>query len=851
MVTDQRIQHASARTRRRLDSGWHVVRTAAGAVTAPEQLDTFAHAWQDASVPGTVAAALRAAGGWDWTCTDNLDVSDWWYRCQFSAARAAEETSHILRLCGLATIADVWLNGEHLLHSENMFVEHAVEVTSRLRDQNELVIRCSSLSTELAKRRPRGRWRTWLAEPQQLRWFRTTFLGRMPGWSSSPQPVGPWRPVVLEQREHADILSATVHPHVHGTTGVVDVAMTVRPIGQKAVTQCICTINGEQTTMPVNREGDVVTIQGQLRIADVQLWWPHTHGGQPLYDVTATLHIGEQSITVDLGRIGFRNVVLDQANAGFQLIVNDVPVFCRGACWSTVDVVGLTGTPDQYRDALTLARNAGMNMIRVGGTMIYEEDAFYDLCDELGILVWQDFMFSNMDYPFADERFLATVHEEVTQFLHRVQGRPCMAILCGNNEIEQQTAMLGLPRELWTNPFFQETLSKWCAELCPGVPYWPSSPSGGVFPFHVNAGDAHYFGYGPYLRTFDDVRTSGVRFASETLAFANIPEASTLDLIPGGARGAGHHPGWKAGVPRDNGSGWDFEDVRDHYVEQLFAVHPAQLRYGDPERYLALGRIASGEVMSRAIGAWRRQSSMCSGALIWFYRDLRPGAGWGVLDATGAPKAAYYFVRRACQPIAVILSDDGLNGVHTEMVNDTAIPLDITLRVTLYRHGAQQVSTGTVELHIPKHGKIGVAAESVLEGGTFVDSSYAYRFGPPNHDVIVAVLTDRATGAILGETYYFPIGFPRVISTACTPQATAVPLADGTYQLEIQSDILAVAVAIEAEGFRPDDNYFHVEPGVRRVVVMRPSTPDQQRRGTLSGTVTPLNAHHPTRIVVQ
>jgi beta-mannosidase len=588
-----------------------------------------------------------------------------------------------------------------------------------------------------------------------------------------------------------------------------------------------------------------------VRVPDVELWWPHTHGAQPVYPVTVTLGIGSASISVDLGQVGFRTIVLDQEQGDFTLRVNDVPIFCRGACWSTVDVVRLTGSTAEYREALTLARDAGMNMIRIGGTMIYEADAFYDLCDELGILVWQDFMFSSMDYPVADETFSATVHEEVTQLLHRLQGRPCVAVLCGNNEVAQQAAMLGVPRELWTNSFFQKTLPDRCAELCPDIPYWPSSPSGGLFPFHVNAGDAHYFGYGPYLRPFDDVRTSGVRFASETLAFANVPETSTMALIPGGAKGAGHHPGWKAGVPRDNGSAWDFEDVRDHYVEQLFAVRPTQLRYADPERYLALGRVASGEVMARTIGAWRRRGSGCHGALIWFYRDLRPGAGWGILDATGAPKAAYYYTRRACQPITVILSDDGLNGVHVDAVNDTAVPVDAQLRVTLYRHGAQRVATGTTDLVIPPRDVVDVAAESVLEGGTFLDSSYAYRFGPPNHDLIVAVLTERTTGAVLGDAYHFPLGFAAVMLSVPALEATAVQLDDGTYRVEIGSESLALAVAVEAEGFRPDDNYFHLEPGMRRTVILRLCRTGQRDVGALSGTVTPLNTRHSTRIVVQ
>ena len=122
------------------------------------------------------------------------------------------------------------------------------------------------------------------------------------------------------------------------------------------------------------------------------------------------------------------------------------------------------------------------------------------------------------------------------------------------------------------------------AEHAGTVPYWPSSPSGGALPFHVNAGDGHYFGYGPYLRPASDVRASAVRFASETLVSSNVPEPSFVDRMSCGAAGAGHHPDWKRGVPRDNGSGWDFEDVRDHYVKEIFNVDPVAVRYSAHDR---------------------------------------------------------------------------------------------------------------------------------------------------------------------------------------------------------------------------------------------------------------------------
>ena len=170
------------------------------------------------------------------------------------------------------------------------------------------------------------------------------------------------------------------------------------------------------------------------------------------------------------------------------MIVNGTNVFCRGACWTTPDIVTLGAGEARYNSLLALAKAAGMNMLRVGGTMTYEADAFYDACDRLGILVWQDFMFANMDYPASDAAFLRTVHEEATSNVARLRRHPSLAVLCGNSEVEQQAAMVGIPSDQPVHELFRTKLPAMCEAAAPGVPYWTSSPSGGALPFHTDSG---------------------------------------------------------------------------------------------------------------------------------------------------------------------------------------------------------------------------------------------------------------------------------------------------------------------------------------------------------------------------
>ena len=229
--------------------------------------------------------------------------------------------------------------------------------------------------------------------------------------------------------------------------------------------------------------------------------------------------------------------------------------------------------------------------------LVYESDQFLDLCDAGGILLWQDFMFANMDYPAGDAAFMDSVRLEARQQLARLQGRPSLAVVCGNSEAAQQAAMSGAGRECWAPPLFETDLKGLAQEACADVPYCPSSTHGGDFPHQPSCGVTSYYGVGAYMLPLTDARRSQVRFASECLAFANVPEAETLALLSDGGAVRCHHPRWKERVPRDLGAGWDFDDVREHYHRELFALDPAALRYADHDRYLRQARVISGEVM--------------------------------------------------------------------------------------------------------------------------------------------------------------------------------------------------------------------------------------------------------------
>jgi beta-mannosidase len=588
-------------------------------------------------------------------------------------------------------------------------------------------------------------------------------------------------------------------------------------------------VGDRETTMEVEEDAHGWRLHGALLVPRPALWWPHTHGPQPLCECVLHLQVGAERHAIPCGRVGFRRLQVCQEN-GLAVQVNGVPVYCRGACWTVADVLTPGGAEETVARDLRLARDAGANLLRVGGTLGYENDFFYRQCDELGILAWQDFAFANMDYRVDDPAFAANIETEAAYQLSRLAAHPCLAVLCGNSEVEQQAAMRGVPRDAWRNAWFGKRLPELCAAACPDAGYVPSTPSGGTLPFHVREGVAHYYGVGAYRRSVAELRRDDVKFAAECLAFANVPESEALAALTGGGLPAVHDPRWKQRVPRDTGAGWDFDDVRDFYLQQLFAVDPVAARSCDMPRYLQLSRVATGEMMAQVFAEWRSGHSRNRGALVWFFKDLWPGAGWGILDSLGIPKAGYYYLRRSWQPRQITLTDEGLNGLHLHAINETAAPLDGFVELLLLKDAQTVVARGEVPCRLPPRSQRTLVADGLLGG--FHDVTYAYRFGPPQHDVAVATLLDEQR-RVLSEAFYFVEPRPPVILPAVQLEVQTERLEDG-YRVSLCCDHLLQGVAFDVKGYLPDDNYFHLPPARRKVVRFTPRGSGGERfRATL------------------
>ncbi len=411
-------------------------------------------------------------------------------------------------------------------------------------------------------------------------------------------------------------------------------------------------------------------------------------------------------------------------------------------------------------------------------------------------------------------------------------------MLCGNSEIEQQVAMLGLDADLGRGELFGELLPALAEESGSDAVYLPSAPCGGDLPFRSDRGVANYFGVGGYRRPLEDARRAEVRFASECLAFSNVPDGAGVPV---------HDPRWKEGVPRDAGSGWDFEDVRDHYLELLYGVDPVELRSVDHDRYLDLSRAVTGEVMGATFTEWRRDASPCQGGLILWLRDLVPGAGWGLIDHDGEPKVALHHLRRALAPVAVAMTPEGLNGVDVHVANDRPEPL-------------RRPSAGGP---VPKLGAAGGGGRAGARAWPALRASGRGRGGGGALRRRGLGLPLRAAGP--GRDRRQPRGRGRAglarrsssrparptgrePASALGLGAEVAAAGDGTFELVVRSDRLAHGVRVKADGYDRSDDAFSRRAGRRAHGSPDSAQPGLPGAGSL--TLTALNLEGRVRMPI-
>jgi beta-mannosidase len=812
-----------------LNQGFEWLSTAPNAYTYPEEFEVNAQ-FRPAVVPGTVAMHIE-----DERQLSSLDAIDHWYRCIFNAPSSSDKKT-LLQFDGLLTYADVYLNGQLILQSRNAYHSHFVDITAIIKASNQLAICFRAIQSIYSAKHPRARYMTRLVNERHLRFIRTPVLGYTPGFSSATKAVGPYRPIRLISQNQLTVISSLVNTQLIGNdTGQVDLNLTLqiydkKPLAATLILADVASKTLSEITLNIDDNGNnTITLTGQLLSNSIKAYWPHTHGEPHRYLVKVKLASNSDTSILNLGFYGFKRV--ERINQDkFSLNYNGMPIFFRGACWTPMDPVSLLVSKEKLLPRLTLLRNAGINMLRIPGNMLYESDDFYALCDELGILIFQDFAFTNFDYPETED-FITSVHQEVTTFLLKHGGRPCMTVLSGGSEVAQQASMMGLVLEEVHHPLFTEHIPAIVSKLTPYLPYAISSPySSHGLPFHAGDGPCSYHGVGGYLRSFEDARAFKGQFISECLPFSNIPEDESLRKFWDGDIPPPHHPLWKEGVARDPGSGWDFSDITDFYLEKLFDVDPVKLRAIDQDRYLAYCRATVVETVETTMSIFRADSANGRAALVWNLHDLKPGAGWGYIDSLGQSKSTFYALARSAQPTTVLFIDEGLEGLAIYLAHEHHNSLPAELSISLVTDEGKIYAQNAVKVTLSPRSISRMSIDTII--GRFVDSSYAYHFGPRAFVSCVAQLKQEDDTIITQKTYTPPCETQTLVSDAGLT-AMATKIKDGEYLLTISTQSPAYYVAISIENFALENNYFHVLPGFDQQVKITNINVDAIPRGRL------------------
>ena len=664
--------------------------------------------WLPAVVPGGVHEALLAAGRIEDPYQDRnedsigwIEERHWWFRASFAASAVTSGERARLVFHGLDTVADIWLNGQELGHHENMFRSAVFDVSDRLLARNDLLLRftppLAGLGVPLAAAALQERfWALFAALAADGVSLPTDSEGgiitelkarasqrRKPpfswGWDFAPRvpSVGIWRPVELRVDRAASITGHHIRTEAIEANGSATLSALVE-VDQFATSAHLTAL--VELTAPTGRLSSIEMpvldgrAYGVFTVPQAHLWWTHDLGEPALYEVAITLLDGGKELDRITDRTGIRLITLDRSadpegGHRFRFLLNEAAVFARGANWLPADMLVGSVKAERVQALVGLASKGGMNMLRVWGGGIYEQDAFYQACDEQGVLVWQDFIFACTDYPETDPKLAAEVPPEAEYQVRRLRNHPSLALWCGNNEVQQLhgAAYQNYEPGDWGYDFFYRVLPEAVEQFDGGTPYWPGSPwgvdssEGWMAAGGSRDGDRHAWevwhgvSFGPdakqfasagearhYLRYADDKG----KFISE-FGIHSAPELATLRRY----------------VPADQlylrSAGFDHRN-KDNPKDKHNAI--LEIVTGLPEtveQYVDFTMISQAEGLKFGVEHCRRRAPHCGGALVWQFNDVWPGMSWSVVDHDLVPKAAYHYLSRAYAPVLASFRRDG------------------------------------------------------------------------------------------------------------------------------------------------------------------------------------------------
>lgn len=742
-----------------------------------------------------------------------IESEGWEYRTVFSRSDLPAQQHHSLKFHGLDTYASVYLNEELILESENMFRWYEVDISELLKEENQLRIEFESpVKKGVEKRDELG---FDLPSPsdagdEKIASF-VRKAGYQFGWDWGPRLLtnGIWKPVEIISWDELKLENFRI---------VQDTISEKKMVGkghfrfhsngtQKAILEISIPGQAKKDTLVDLKDG-MNEFSLQFSIVNPELWWPNEVGAQKLYAVTASVQKDGKSISHETRKIGVRTIELvnepDEIGTSFYFKVNGEPIFMKGANMIPQSVFPSSVSKKQTLDLLVTAKESHMNMLRVWGGGIYQSDWFYDVCDSLGILIWQDAMFACSMYPW-DESFIKNVSTEIKQQTERISDHACIATWCGNNEVDVAWNNWGWQSEfnydqaqqdsIWNGyqKLFSEVIPNTIRGVNPSMNYVSTSPlSNWGKDENFNHHNMHYWGVWHGTDSFDGFEKNIPRFMSE-YGFQSFPILQNKGTAFAEKLLESRQKSYKGN-----------KEIARH-LEQYF---PKPKTFED---YAYLSQLTQRLAMKSAIEAHRLNRNKCMGTLYWQLNDVWLGPTWSTIDASGNWKAAHYTVADRYQPIILLPKSDGSN-FELFVSNDELEPQDIKLKMRLIAFTGEEVWN--------KESSISASKSSVTKVGEWSFKEMMKNPGLRKLSVLEIQLL-KEDSLIDEELFYFEKPKDLFLSNV-DPEIEVILMGD-YLEVRITSPVLLKDVMLSSDvTCKYSENFFDVIPGQVQVVNLYP-----------------------------
>jgi beta-mannosidase len=775
-------------------------------------------------IPGDTFSALMAAGRIPdpYFGTNELDTL-WVGKADWLLSRSVEvqpeflEGRHVfLHLDSLDTVGEIRINGRSVAQSSNMFTALRTDIGKYLQvgeNRIEILLHSAEKHALELSRRLRYPVPHCVYPVQSLHRNLVRKVQCHSGWDWGPCLMvgGIYGQIYIGSCGLARIDSVTTEQSREGEIWSLEVSVEFFSYRTEAVPLEI-SIAGHRIDRLVEVGPGENTVREVVRIRNPDLWWPVGYGSQALYPLI--VKVGADRLEK---KIGFRTIDVhledDEKGRSMTFVVNGRNIFCKGANWIPCDALPGRQTAERYRSLLSDAAAANMNMLRVWGGGQYEAELFYRLCDEMGLLIWQDFMFSCSTYP-ATDWFLEEVEKEVSYQVKRLKDHPCIAIWCGNNE---NLGALNWYPESRAHParylvdydrLNEGVLGRIVRRLDPGRTWWPSSPSAGEGDYSDNwhddsRGDMHYWSVWHEGKSFEAYYEVTPRFCSE-FGFQSFPSLDTV-------RSYAAEGQWNVSSP-----------VMEHHQRNPQGntiILESMTRYfrmpSSFESFLYLSQVQQALAVKTAVEYWRSRRPVCMGILYWQLDDLWPAASWSSIEYSGKWKLLHYAARKFYAPVHVTAFCADGRTVEVVGLNDTVEPCEGMLRIRLLDFRGNAYGERRMRVRLAPEAACPLAQYRLDELPAPAEQIFVVLEFAPKDD------SGRAGEPLTNELFLCP---PKRCDLNVPEIRREIRTEERQIAVELRTDMPAFCVCLDAEGLRGvfDDNLFTLLPEKPKTVRFLP-----------------------------